>query len=81
VSDAELRTRIMAEIEKQPWAPRADTDVVVEDATVELRGVITDEREREALRILAENVPGVKRPRSPGLGRADVRYGDRCFVA
>lgn len=61
VSDAEIRTRILAEIEKQPWAPRAGTDVVVEDGTVELRGVVTDER--EALRILAENVPGVKRVR------------------
>jgi CBS domain-containing protein len=63
VSDAELRTRILAEIEKHPWAPRAGTDVVVEDGTVELRGVLTDEREREALRILAENVPGVKHVR------------------
>jgi osmotically-inducible protein OsmY len=63
VSDAEIRTRILAEIEKQPWAPRASTDVVVEDGTVELRGVVTDEREREALRILAENIAGVERVR------------------
>jgi CBS domain-containing protein len=63
VSDAEIRTRILAEIEKQPWAPRAGTDVVVKDGTVELRGVVTDEREREALRILAENIAGVERVR------------------
>jgi osmotically-inducible protein OsmY len=36
---------------------------MVEDGTVELRGVITDEREREASRVVAENGPGVKRVR------------------
>ena len=34
---------------------------VVSGGTVELRGVIGDEREREALRVAAENVPGVKK--------------------
>jgi CBS domain-containing protein len=61
VSDAEIRERVLAEIQRQPWAPRTSTDVAVADGTVELRGVVTDERERESLRILAENVPGVKR--------------------
>jgi CBS domain-containing protein len=63
VSDAKLRKRVLAEIDKQPWAPRASIDALVEDGTVELRGAITDEREREALRVVAENVPGVKRVR------------------
>jgi CBS domain-containing protein len=63
ISDAELRQRILAEIEKQPWTPSASVDAVVAEGTVELRGVITDEREREALRVLAENVPGVKQVR------------------
>lgn len=60
VSDAAIRKRVLAEIEKQPWAPRASLDVAVTDAVVALRGTITDERERAALRVLAENVPGVK---------------------
>jgi CBS domain-containing protein len=63
ISDAELRERILAEIEKQPWTPSASVDAVVVKGTVELRGVVTDEREREALRVLAENVPGVKQVR------------------
>jgi len=58
--DAALRKRVLAEIDKQPWTPRASLDVDVNDAVVTLRGTITDERERTALCVLAENVPGVK---------------------
>jgi CBS-domain-containing membrane protein len=59
-SDAEIRERIMAEIGKQPWGPRASVDVRVAAGIVELYGSITDERERTALQILAENTAGVK---------------------
>jgi CBS-domain-containing membrane protein len=58
--DAEIRERILAEIAKQPWGPRAGVDVRVKTGIVELYGTITDERERAALRVLAENLPGVK---------------------
>jgi CBS domain-containing protein len=59
-SDQKLRKLVLAEIDKQLWAPRASIDVSVRDGEVELQGVITDERERAALRIAAENVAGVK---------------------
>jgi CBS domain-containing protein len=59
-SDAAIRKRVLAEIDKQPWVPRASLDVEVERGVVVLRGTITDERERAALQVLAENVPGVK---------------------
>jgi CBS domain-containing protein len=59
-SDREIRARVLAEIDKQRWAPRASIDVAVADGVVELRGAVTDERERMALRVAAENVPGVK---------------------
>jgi CBS domain-containing protein len=58
--DAEIRERILAEIAKQPWGPRASVDVRVKTGIVELYGTITDERERSALRVLAGNLPGVK---------------------
>jgi osmotically-inducible protein OsmY len=35
-------------------------NVVVCDGVVELWGAIVDERQREALKVAAENVPGVK---------------------
>ena len=56
-------TSILAEIAKQPWGPRASVDVRVENGVVELNGAVTDDRERPALRVLAENVPGVKEVR------------------
>src|SRR4029077_18464731 len=58
--DPEIRERILAEIAKQPWGPRASVDVRVAGGIVELYGSITDERERAALQILAENAAGVK---------------------
>jgi len=56
--DAAIRDRIMAECAKQPWAPHVN--VVVRDGVVELWGVITDERERQAFIVVTENVPGVR---------------------
>jgi len=56
--DATIREQILAECARQPWAPHVN--VVVSDGVVGLWGVITDERERQALIVAAENVPGVK---------------------
>src|SRR6266568_4019121 len=47
-------------LNRQPWAPHGSVDVVVENGVVGLLGVILDERQRDALRIAAENIPGVK---------------------
>ena len=58
--DAAIRERLLDEMKKQDWAPIATTNVVVHDGVVELWGVIVDERQREALKIAAENIPGVK---------------------
>ena len=44
----------------QNWAPVGALNVVVQNGTVELWGTITDERERQALIVAAENIPGVK---------------------
>ena len=60
IDDDEIRARILAEIEKQPWGPRESVTVTVKDGVVELHGTVVDERERAALRVAAENQPGVK---------------------
>lgn len=57
--DDEIRRSILGEIARQPWAPRACVDVRVAGGQVELFGSITDERERAALKVLAENARGV----------------------
>jgi CBS domain-containing protein len=59
-SDAEIRTRIFNEIEHQSWAPKGTLDVDVREGKVQLRGTIADERQRDALKVLVENVPGVR---------------------
>ena len=58
--DDAIHARVMAELEKLEWAPRAGLTITVNDGVVELDGVILDEHERTALRVAAENVPGVK---------------------
>jgi CBS domain-containing protein len=58
--DAAIRERLLAEIQKEQWAPAATANVVVHDGVVELWGVIVDERQRDALKVAAENIPGVK---------------------
>jgi len=60
-SDITIRTRLMAELEKQSWAPLVAIDIVVTDGIVKLTGAIFDERQRHALRVAAENIPGVKK--------------------
>jgi CBS domain-containing protein len=58
--DADIRQKLVDEIQKAEWAPSATVDVVVRDGIVELWGVIVDERQRQALNVAAENVSGVK---------------------
>jgi len=58
--DAGIRDQLLAEMQKEQWAPVALTNVVVHDGIVELWGVLVDERQREALKVAAENIPGVK---------------------
>jgi CBS domain-containing protein len=58
--DDAIRALLLAELGRQPWAPLALVNPIVRDGVVELWGTITDERERAALVVAAENVPGVK---------------------
>ncbi len=60
ISDVDLRKRVLAEIGGYRWAPRANVDVTVENGVVELRGAVSDDRERLGLRVIVENTPGVK---------------------
>jgi len=59
-SDEEIRERILAELGRAAWVPRDGIAITVENGVVDLNGVILDEHERAALRVAAENVPGVR---------------------
>jgi len=58
--DAGIREALRAEMQKESWAPVAMVNAVVRDGVVELWGVIIDDRQRDALKVAAENIPGVK---------------------
>jgi CBS domain-containing protein len=58
--DAAIRDRVLAELEAANWAPRVGVTIDVKDGVVLLEGVVSDDKERAALRVAAENVPGVK---------------------
>jgi CBS domain-containing protein len=61
VDDAEIHRRLQAELKKQPWAvPASMISFTVQDRVVEFTGVVRDERQRQALRVAAEGISGVK---------------------
>jgi CBS domain-containing protein len=59
-SDAQIRQRVIDELNRQPWAPVALIDIVVKNGVVELWGTITEAQQGAALKVCAENIPGVK---------------------
>ena len=58
--DVAIREQLMAEIVRQTWTPLSSVDVVVRNGIVQLWGVILDDAQRQALKVAAENIPGVK---------------------
>ena len=59
--DATIRRQLLSHLAHQKWAPAEAIDVAVVNGTVTLSGFITDERQRRALCIAAENIPEVKK--------------------
>lgn len=60
VADAELRRRVLAALRAQRWTRRFPIEVKVQHGVVDLVGLVTDEREREGVRVIAENTPGTQ---------------------
>jgi CBS domain-containing protein len=59
-SDRLIRERLLAELRTQKWASPAEANVVVSDGVVHFWGTVGSEEERTALRVVAENIPGVR---------------------
>ncbi|WP_112662758.1 CBS domain-containing protein [Microvirga flavescens] len=57
--DGAIRDAIFARLKAESWAPIALLNLTVKDGTVDLWGSLLDERERNAVRVAVENVPGV----------------------
>ena len=59
-SDERIRRAVMAAMKKEPWADTFYTLVDVKDGVVEFHGFSRSAAVQRGLRVLAENVPGVK---------------------
>jgi CBS domain-containing protein len=60
LSDERIRRAVLATMKKEPWADTFYTMVDVRDGTVEFHGFSRSAAVQRGLRVLAENVPGVK---------------------
>jgi len=58
--DRTVRNRLLDTLEKESWAPLATLNVTVSEGVVDVWGTISDEQERRAITVIAENTPGVK---------------------
>jgi CBS domain-containing protein len=61
LDDASISSRLKAELDRQPWIAKGSVEPSVENGVVVLSGTVEDARQRTALRVAAENIPGVKR--------------------
>lgn len=59
-ADATIREAILRELNSESWAPVATVDAIVRQGVVTLSGFVLDERQRAAVKVLVENLPGVK---------------------
>jgi CBS domain-containing protein len=59
-SDHAIRGRLLGELERQPWWRRVGSNVVVTEGVVHYWGMVGSGDERNAARVAAENVPGVR---------------------
>jgi CBS-domain-containing membrane protein len=58
--DRAIRNALLDALEKESWAPLATLNVTVSGGVVDLWGTISDEQERRAIAVIAENTPSVK---------------------
>ena len=55
-----IRDSLFAHLNEQPWAHLKQLNVTVNEGVVNLWGLSDSDAERQALRIAAENTPGVR---------------------
>jgi CBS domain-containing protein len=60
LSDANIREELLAHLRQQSWAHAWLLNVLVKDGIVDLSGTVRSDAESTAVRIAAENTPGVR---------------------
>lgn len=74
-TDREIRRKLLAEIEAEPWIPAARINVTVDDGVVALWGMVDGETEKRALELLVGRQPGVVRVDSNLVLRSAMMMG------
>jgi CBS domain-containing protein len=59
--DGAIRARLTAELDRHAWWRSTTSNVIVTDGVVHYFGTVDDDTHRQAARVAAENVPGVRR--------------------
>jgi len=59
LSDTAIREKLIAELKKQSWSHVHKLNVTVTSGVVDLWGFAQSEKERQAIRVAAESIPGV----------------------
>lgn len=57
--DTMIREKLITELKKQPWSHVHKLNATVTNGTVDLWGFTESEKERQAIRVAAESIPGV----------------------
>lgn len=60
LSDQAIRDKLLAHLRAQPWPHTNQLNATVKDGVVDVWGICHSDEEREAVRIAAENIPGVR---------------------
>ena len=60
-NDDAIRARILSELEKQTWSAGVVVDVLVRKGVVDVWGTVDEGPQRDAIKVLVESMPGVKR--------------------
>jgi CBS-domain-containing membrane protein len=59
--DPTIRDRILETLAREPWTPRTTLNVTVVNGVVDIWGTISNDQERRAVCVIAENTPGVQK--------------------
>jgi CBS domain-containing protein len=59
-SDKSLHDSVLAQLQANAWAGASQINVEVNEGAVQLWGVVNSEAEKNAIRVLAEAIPGVR---------------------
>ena len=60
-SDRAIRAMLLGELREQPWSSVSGNNIIVANGVVSFWGESGSDEECKALRVAAENIPGVKR--------------------